>query len=578
MDIHSAHIEMRPNEYALLNNETWIIGWSICNINDIEKIKHGNSVESFINYIKKLNSTKIYLYSLKIQGFPILEHLIRNGYIYCKKLKDMKNNNYSCLISEDFTIYSITIKSNQGKYIEFRDISKKVNEMSIQNIQEKFNTKYKLLEPKINEDIYPGSILKEKLLEYICNFSRIIAEVIKYFYERKMDKLTIGADSFKIMIDLYGGRKEFNHYFPKIDIKEDQFIRKSFRGGWCYLNPKYERKLIKDKIFVYDVNSLYPFMMTSNKYKINDVEYENVYPFKHGVYFKGEYEYDKNMPIYIIHKRLWIKLKKGYLPTIYRGMKYLEQDRYITDSKGEIDLYLTSIDYELMLEHYDIITEDPMITEGYKYNAHKGFFDKFVSQENKLKEESIGGKREISKLIMNNGYGKFVQKDEFQVSIPYFEDNEIKFNIFKGEGGSRIYSPVGIFVTAYARRYTIKNAQLNYDNFVYSDTDSIHIIGNSIKESEIDDKKIGKWKLEKTSNESFYLRQKSYLLKNDKGYDVTCAGMTDYAKQELINDLINNRKQINDFDYNSIISYNNKKYKRVKGGYVLDFIEFKLNE
>ena len=101
----------------------------------------------------------------------------------------------------------------------------------------------------------------------------------------------------------------------------------------------------------------------------------------------------------------------------------------------------------------------------------------------------------------------------------------------------------GSFITAYAREKTIRTSQAikeysinNYgkDLYCYSDTDSIHTtlpIDDLKKFCDIDDNKLGFWKIESKFNKAKFVRQKTYLenILNEKTgeYEVkiTCAGM-----------------------------------------------------
>ena len=79
------------------------------------------------------------------------------------------------------------------------------------------------------------------------------------------------------------------------------------------------------------------------------------------------------------------------------------------------------------------------------------------------------------------------------------------------------------FITSYARDITIRAAQTITDNyisgksaieFVYSDTDSLHIIspdGELPEGLEISDTALGAWKVEGIYNKAKYLRQKCYI-------------------------------------------------------------------
>ena len=101
----------------------------------------------------------------------------------------------------------------------------------------------------------------------------------------------------------------------------------------------------------------------------------------------------------------------------------------------------------------------------------------------------------------------------------------------------------GAFITAYARDKTIRTSQkikeysiekYGKDLYCYSDTDSIHTL---LPEEElklfcdIDDVRLGAWKVESKFRKAKFIRQKCYLeeIYNEKTKDydlkITCAGM-----------------------------------------------------
>lgn len=98
------------------------------------------------------------------------------------------------------------------------------------------------------------------------------------------------------------------------------------------------------------------------------------------------------------------------------------------------------------------------------------------------------------------------------IKIPYLSEDEIvKYRILDGEKRDTIYIPMASFITSYARRKTITTSQIikdyslkkyGEDYYIYSDTDSIHLRQIPIEELEkileIDDYKLGAWKLEST--------------------------------------------------------------------------------
>ena len=55
-------------------------------------------------------------------------------------------------------------------------------------------------------------------------------------------------------------KEEYEKVFPQLTDEEDEYCRKSYRGGYCYLNPKHFN-VMQDKMISLDINSMYPAQM-----------------------------------------------------------------------------------------------------------------------------------------------------------------------------------------------------------------------------------------------------------------------------------------------------------------------------
>ena len=130
--------------------------------------------------------------------------------------------------------------------------------------------------------------------------------------------MTIGSNAltdFKKILS----KSKFEHLFPSLDYEIDKDLRKSYKGGFTYLNPIYKEKDVEN-ITVLDVNSLYPSVM-----------YEKKLPFGEPIFFNGKYEEDKVYNLYIQMITCSFKIKKNKIPTIqikhnlnYKSNEYLE--------------------------------------------------------------------------------------------------------------------------------------------------------------------------------------------------------------------------------------------------------------
>ena len=300
-----------------------------------------------------------------------------------------------------------------------------------------------------------------------------------------------------------------------------------------WLNEKYAKKDVGEGL-VYDVNSLYPSQM-----------YYKPLPYGLPIKFNGKYVEDKSYPLYTQHIRCEFLLKEGYIPTIqlkHQGFMF-KQNEYLKSSKGEVvDLYVTNVDLELIQEHYDLY--DVEYIGGWKFRSKVGMFNEFIDKWMLVKATNKGAIRMLAKLMLNSLYGKFATNPKVTGKVPYLkEDGANGFELPKDENGfvvdefkDPVYTPVGVFITSWARDMTIRTAQKCYDRIIYCDTDSIHIEGTEVPEvikDVIDDNKLGYWQHESTFQRARFIRQKTYVEEIDGELHVVCAGMPDRVKEKV---------------------------------------------
>lgn len=160
-------------------------------------------------------------------------------------------------------------------------------------------------------------------------------------------------------------------------------------------------------------------------------------------------------------------------------------------------------------------------------------FDDYIDTYMKQKQNArTPGERAESKLMLNGLYGKLAQKILQRGQVPALDDEGV-LCFLEGRESERepVYLPMGIFITAYARRKTILTACEFGDRFCYADTDSIHAIGEEIPEDvEIHPKKLGAWKHEATFERARFVRAKTYVETVGGAEEYTCAGMPQSLK------------------------------------------------
>lgn len=559
--------------------------WGICDIDTLQ-FTWGRTWEELFDFWSNHTSGIYYFHNLKFDGEFIISYLLLNGWKH-KGDSRLSKNEFTTLISNKGVFYSmqLTVQSNKGKLhtITIQDSLKLINS-SVQKIAKDF--KLPLLKGKIDYN-YPrpiGYMPNRKEIDYLHNDVEIMARAIKIFNRTSHHKMTIASNAMADYISIVS-KKSFDRLFPKLPEYIDRDIRQAYKGGWTYLKSGYSGKIL-GKGQVFDVNGLYYHVM-----------WQYAFPIGEPKFFKGKYKYDKTYPLYVQMFTCQFKLKEGYLPTIQikQNFNFIPTE-YATDSKGEdVTMCLTSVDLELFFDHYEVY--NIVYHSGWCFRERRGLFKTYVDKWVKVKvgSEKSGNmaERAVAKMYLTNLYGKFGKNPQVASKEPYLDKNDVvKYHTTPIEIKDGVYIPLACFVTAYARRITIKAAQSNYDRFVYADTDSIHIVGwEAPKDIKVDKYELGAWKMEGSFIKAKYLRAKSYMetmLKevydetSENYLKVTCAGMPKDALK--IKESDGTERPITESD--GIITYDNfniglevqggLKARRVKGGVVLVNSPFKI--
>lgn len=562
------HLDYQNNyvadfETTVNENDCRVWCFSITPIGNEEQTIVKKTIDEFFEYIETLGNCTIYFHNLKFDSQFCIYYMLTHGYTHVDTAKKMPNKSFSTLISSLGIFYSIDIKIKKGNHIKLLDSYKKLP-FSVHNISKAFNIEEVKGSIDYAKDRPIGYELDENEINYVKNDTIIVSKALYKQFNQGLTKMTIGSDalnSYKSMID-------FNNIFPVLDIEIDDFIRKSYRGGWTYLQPQFADKDLGNML-VYDVNSLYPSRM---RYCL--------LPYDIPMYYKNKYKENKKYPLYIQHIIVTFKLKPNALPCVQAkgNWRFLETE-YIRECLDEpLELYLTSVDLKLFEDMYDIYFIQYI--DGYMFKGQYNLFNEYIDYWNKVKVENSAGHgdpslRTIAKLMLNNLYGKMATQVKTKRKFPYLkEDGVIGYITQDEEIRDPIYTAMASFITAYARDLTIRSAYACGKNFVYADTDSLHLIDNGIIPNiEIHESELGKFKLESKPIRARFLRAKTYceeILKDDGTtyLDVKCAGMNQEIKNLITWD---------NFHYG--FESNLKRHpKNVKGGVIIENIPFTIKK
>lgn len=543
-----------------LENETYVWCWAVCEIGGEYKTKWGTNIEDFIYWCKNADNPAIYFHNLKFDGEFILSYLLRNGYKCINDQKEIKCKSFKTLINDMSQFFSITVYFDKKRYCTFYD-SLKIIPLKIEKMCSAFGLNINKLDLDYNKPRERGYIPTKEELDYILNDVKIPAMSLKILFEKGLDKMTQAGNAMQDFKDIIR-YKTFSRFFPKLELDIDRDIRNAYRGGFTFLNDIHANKTLYNGV-VLDVNSLYPSVMYNCKLPLD-------YP----IFFEGKYQHDNIYDIYVQKITCRFEIKKGKIPTIQikDDKQNFNGTEYLKDSNGKIvALTLTNIDLKLFLENY--ITYDLEYIAGWKFRSGKGIFktyiDKWSAEKIKAKKENNPGMYTLSKLMLNSLYGKFGLNPIIKSKTPYLYDSIVKYATGEEEKRDPIYIPMALFITSYAREKTIRTSQIirdyslkkyGQDMYIYSDTDSIHTL---LQEEElkkicdIDDYKLGAWKIENTFKRGKFLRQKTYVEEIDGKLKITCAGLPPECYDQVTFD---------NFDLDLHIETGKLKYKHVIGG------------
>ena len=529
--------------------------WGVCSLDDFNDFIYDNNIESFIDWLKLHYNCNIYFHNLRFDGEFIISWLLKNGYKYNDELV---TKTFNCVIAGTGQFYKMDIcfykKGKYRKVVHIYDSLKKLP-FPVKKIAEAFELPILKGEIDYKAKREIGHILTNEELSYLRNDVEIMARALKIQIDEGLTHMTIGSDALHSFKDIIT-EKLFKSYFPVLDLEVDKDIRRAYRGGYTYTNKIFQGKTVGEGL-VYDVNSMYPSVM-----------YDELLPYGMPIFFDGEYVYDSEYPLYIQKIKADLVLKSEHIPTIQcKTNMYFNSTEYIESTNGMLTMYVTNIDLAIIFEQYDVL--DIEFINGYKFKGFKGLFCSYIDKYMEMKKNNTGAKRQLAKLMLNNLYGKFASNPKTQQKIPYLnEENKVEYKTITAEDKEPVYTPVGVFITSYARARIQRTAQSIYKRFCYADTDSIHIIGKDIPNIDIDDKELGKWGLESQFVKARFLRAKTYIEEYEDGkLNVKCAGLPD------------NLKELCNFDNFKVgLTLHGKLLpKRYEGGVLLEETDFTIN-
>lgn len=371
-------------------------------------------------------------------------------------------------------------------------------------------------------------LLNEYLDRDCSSLHRILCEVKEFS--------GLGDKFFNIMTTPQLSIAVFRTMFPQeykmlitkniYNDEQEAFFRQAYNGA----NTQVFRPRLpigkdpeKPSGYHYDFNSLYPYVMKTQKYPIGSFREETdpkICEKVWGIILRHPEHY----PVGIIEATVIVPDAEKYpvLPIHHDGrLMFLTGKIHGTWTLAEIQ-YAIERGLEMVAIHHIVVWRNTF-----------NYFENFINYCGKGKLESKGGKREFFKAVMNNGYGKIGMNRRRNVYMFDSIKNREKMvdkenistyescllgNIIQGEieipkYECRYVNPhIAAHITAYARLELIKlihYCQATKRKIYYCDTDSL-VVDKPLPTSMTDEKEFGKLKLESLIKEAVFVQPKMY--------------------------------------------------------------------
>lgn len=465
-----------------------------------DDVKYGTTLDGLLDFLFYEDCT-VYFHNLKFDSEFLFIWLYEHGYSCVESKVELEPYTFCTLISDKGQFYSVII---QGKRTRIRVLdSLKILPFKVEEIAKAFDLPMRKLEIDYDQYRPIGWQLTQAEIDYIKNDVIIVGKALEVLFGQGLTAITQGSNAMndykKIM-----GRKKFERAYPMPMIEVHDDLKYAYKGGFTYLNPKYAGKIVGEGL-VLDKNSMYPWVMKTK-----------LLPYGNFEFFVGEYKEDERYPLYIQRVRCQFELKPNRIPMIQlKNNSRFAPTEYVTDSGGDdIVLTLTNIDLKLFFDQYNVYNIEYI--SGWKFKATYGLFDEYIDKWYAVKEEAgrTGNKalRTLAKLMLNALYGKFGTSPHKRSKYPKYVDGAITYVNGQPKDEKSVYIPMAAFITSYAREECIRSAQSVYERWVYSDTDSLHLLGWDMPDGlDIDDNRLGAWKIESVFTKAKFIRAKTYI-------------------------------------------------------------------
>lgn len=420
-----------------------------------------------------------------------------DGIVISKILKDKGYVFDACFAGSRMIRCTIRKDAHKWVLMDLRNLFPNTNLAKIGEVL-KFN---KLEKPEYLGERAPQT---EQELSYFFKYAMRDAEICYKMAALIRDEFnTFRTTCAGLAIRIF--KRDYCHIrkFPKYNDVLNAKLRLAYHGGRteCYI-----RGVNDEDLGVYDVNSLYPYVMKTKPYPniLENFVHKSSIDLEHEGIAHVQITQDANFPVIGVKRLCQDGLIKLMFPngTLNAWCTYPELRELEQSSTGKI------------LQVY----------EAYEWANTCNPFNEYIDAMYKKKQEASmqdSPKRMLYKIMLNSTYGKFGEHGT--ITFRTYEGDLCILETNPPPKRAWYHSvPFAAYITAYARLHTwhiIKS--LNPEKVYYTDTDCAHT-SESLKH--LCNEELGGLKLEQTAkeHEACYIRAKFYMI----GDNVTMKGFS----------------------------------------------------
>lgn len=359
---------------------------------------------------------------------------------------------------------------------------------------------------KFEADVRDG--YKDEIIDYLKDDCIFLFDLVKGYDEQFGLAITIGSTAIKEL-------QRFHNIGELLTADVDARLRSKYFFGARV--ERYKTGVYKGDWQCYDVNSMYPFVMSNFYHPIGPPS------------FRGSHISENTFFVTVSG------LSRGAFPIRTKtGVSF----------PHEVNTYSVSIhEYKTALELGLFDTHAILETVDFEYsNCFDNYINHYYELRKKARLESDKIREIFYKYLLNNSYGKFaINPENFKEYRITPDDWDLRWEGYPIEGSVLLpefkliiwskpskeakYNNIatGASITGAARSVLMRGLA-NSEEPIYCDTDSI--ICKRLLASDIDVANLGAWKLEKTGDFVAIAGRKMYALYNqDECVKYACKGV-----------------------------------------------------